>query len=80
MKPVFPIDSVFLTSLHTASYIIDLRKLCVNVCKCTSLTRFAHILENCANNGYKAVSYARVELMQAASQNKILTTYTYHAP
>ena len=46
----------------------------VNVC--VYLTLFSHILENCAPNRYKAVSYTRVQLMQTVPQNKILTTRT----
>ena len=74
----YSLFTAFLKSLHTASYIIDLRKLSalmyVNVR--VHLTLFSHILVNCATNGYKAVSYTRVLLMQTVPQNKILTTRT----
>jgi len=46
------------------------------------LTLRSHILENCATNGYKAVSYTRVLWANSDSSSKqnIDNTYTYHAP
>ena len=44
---------------------------------CVHLTLFSYILENCATNGYKAVSYTRVLSASAdSSSNKIFTTRT----